>query len=227
MEALIQRIPGMPTPIKKSAANSFADSPFVDTIALVEMPRKFNFPGMKQYDGTTDLDDHIAQYRQRMFTAAIPRDLREACMCKGFDSSLVRPALQWYTNLPNVSINSFAQLTDTFVEQFASSRKLEKQSDDLYTISQRRGERPRDFVGRFNHEKVSIPHCNQATAISAFRKGLLYDSDLYKELTKYPCKTMEDVLAKAWAQIKWEEEEVNYKPSRANYKEDKSERTVE
>ncbi|KAL5776458.1 hypothetical protein ACOSP7_009384 [Xanthoceras sorbifolium] len=113
----------MPASIKKSAANSFADSPFVDAIALVEMPRKFNFPGRKQYDGTTDPDDHIAQYRQRIFTVAIPRDLREACMCKGFGLCLVGPALQWYTNLPNVSINSFAQLTDTFIEQFASSRK--------------------------------------------------------------------------------------------------------
>ncbi|KAL5752018.1 hypothetical protein ACOSQ2_022525 [Xanthoceras sorbifolium] len=111
MEALIQRIPRVPAPIKKSTINSFTDSPFVDAIALVEMPRKFNFPNMKPYDGTTDPDDHIAQYRQRI---------------------------------------------------------------------------------------------------------LLHDSDLYKELTKYPCKTMEDVLAKAWAQIKWEEDEVNYYPSRSN-----------
>ena len=210
MEALIQRIPGVPAPIRKSTANSFADSPFVDEIALLEMPKKFHFPNMKQYEGTTDPDDHIAQYKQRMFTAAIPRDLREACMCKAFGSSLNGPALQWYTNLPNNSISSFAQLTDTFVEQFASSRKLEKLSDDLYTITQRQGENLRAYVGRFNREKVQIPHCNQATAIYAFRKGLRYDSDLYKELTKYPCRTMEDVLAKAWAQIKWEEDEANY-----------------
>ncbi|KAK1563896.1 hypothetical protein Q3G72_034840 [Acer saccharum] len=154
MEALIQRIPGVPAPIKKSTANSFTDSPFVDAIALIEMPRKFNFPNIKQYEGTTDPDDHIAQYKQRMFTAAIPRDLREACMCKAFGSSLSGSALQW--------------------------------------------------------EKVQIPHCNQATAIYAFRKGLRFDSDLYKELTKYPCMTMEDVLAKAWAQIKWEENEANF-----------------
>ncbi|KAK0571684.1 hypothetical protein LWI29_019923 [Acer saccharum] len=210
MEALIQRILGVPAPIKKSTANSFADSPFVDAIALMEMPKKFNFPNMKQYEGTTDPDDHIAQYKQRMFTAAIPRDLREACMCKAFGSSLSGPALQWYTNLPNNSIDSFAQLTDTFVEQFASSRKLEKLSDDLYTITQRTGENLRAYVGRFNREKVQIPHCNQATAIYAFRKGLRFDSDLYKELTKYPCRTMEDVLAKAWAQIKWEEDEANF-----------------
>ncbi|KAK1567707.1 hypothetical protein Q3G72_015495 [Acer saccharum] len=99
---------------------------------------------------------------------------------------------------------------DTFVEQFVSSRKLKKQSDDLYTITQRAGENLRAYVGSFNREKVQIPHCNQATAIYAFRKGLRFDSDLYKELTKYPCRTMEDVLAKAWAQIKWEEDEANF-----------------
>ena len=32
------------------------------------------------------------------------------------------------------------------------------------------------------------------------------DGDLYKELTKYQCKTMEDVLSCAWAQVKWEED---------------------
>ena len=74
MEALIQKIPGVPAPIKKSLPHSYADSPFVDSIALIEMPRKFSFPNMKMYDGTTDPMDHIASYKQRMFTAAIPRE---------------------------------------------------------------------------------------------------------------------------------------------------------
>ena len=69
-----------------------------------------------------------------MFMAAIPREQHEACMCKSFGSSLQGLALQWYTTLPNNSISSFAQLTDTFVEQFASIKKLEKLSDDLYCI---------------------------------------------------------------------------------------------
>ena len=116
MEDLIRRITGIPTPIKKISVNSYADSPFTYNIALVEMPQKFSFPTMKLYEGTTNPDDHIAQYKQRMFTTAIPRDLREVCMCKGFGSSLIGPALQWYTNFPNNSIYSFAQLTDTFVE---------------------------------------------------------------------------------------------------------------
>lgn len=167
MEAMIQRIPGVPNPIKKSLPSSFADSPFVDAITLVEMLKKFVFPLMKMYDGTNDPNDHIASYKQRMFTVAIPRELRKACMCKGFGSSLVGPALQWYTNLSNNSIASFAQLTDIFVEQFASSRKLEKLSDDLYRVRQRRDESLRDYVARFNAEKVSITACNVDTAVTA------------------------------------------------------------
>ncbi|KAL5563293.1 hypothetical protein UlMin_033040 [Ulmus minor] len=171
------------------------------------MPRKFSFPNMKLYDGTTDPDDHIAQYKQRMFTTAIPRDLREACMCKGFGSSLIGPALQWYTNLPNNSICSFAQLMDTFVEQFASSRKPERDSQHLNTVRQGNRESLREYIARFNKEKVSISNPNTETVINAFRNGLHYGSDLCKELTKFPCKNFEDVLAKAWAQIRWDEDE--------------------
>ncbi|XP_057811429.1 uncharacterized protein LOC131025646 [Salvia miltiorrhiza] len=135
MEAIIQRIPGVPAPIKKSAESCYADLPFVDEIAL-----------------------------------------------------------------------------------YASSRKLEKISEDLYAIVQRHGEPLRDYIGRFNKEKVSITNCSEQTAVTAFRKGLLPGLDLYKTLTKYPCKTMEDVLIQAWAQIKWEEDQYNmqrvFPPSR-------------
>ena len=84
-----------------------------------------------------------------------------------------------------------------FVEQFASSRSLEKTSDGLYEILQHRVEPLR---------KVAVPECSIPTAISAFKRGLLPDGGLYKELTMYPCKTMEDVLSRAWAQVKWEED---------------------
>ncbi|XP_057811616.1 uncharacterized protein LOC131025849 [Salvia miltiorrhiza] len=197
MKALIQRIPGVPAPIHKSSENCYADSPFVDEIALVEMPIKFSFPSMQMFDGTTDPTDHIAQYKQRMFTAAIPHEL------------------------------SFAQLTDIFVQQYASSRKLKKISEDLYAVVQQHGESLQDYISRFNKEKVSITNCNTQTAVTAFRKGLLPDSDLYKDLTKYPCRTMEDVLFKAWAQIKWEEDQYSHhrsSPSRNNRRDSRVDR---
>lgn len=99
MEAMIQRIPGVPTPLKKSQPHWYINYPFIDSIALVEMPKKFSFPIMKLYDGTTDPTYHIASYKQCMFIVAIPRELREVYMCKSFGSSLMGPAFSWYTNL--------------------------------------------------------------------------------------------------------------------------------
>lgn len=71
-----------------------------------------------------------------MFTTDVQKEYREATMCKGFGSSLTGAALQWFINLSNGSIESFASLTDIFIEQFASSRVIEKGADDLYEIMQ-------------------------------------------------------------------------------------------
>ncbi|KAF2591214.1 hypothetical protein F2Q70_00038367 [Brassica cretica] len=209
MQSMVERLPGVAPPIRKSNPDSYADTPFTDEITLIEMPMKFSFPSIKAYDGTTDPDDHVAQYRQRMLVVALPKGSRKATMCKGFGSTLTGPALQWYINLPSRSTASFAVLSDKFVEQFASSMDLEKTSNSLYEILQHRAEPLRGYIARFNQEKVAIPECSIPTAISAFKRSLLPDGDLYKELTKYQCKTNKDVLSRAWAQVKWEEDIAN------------------
>ena len=55
--------PGVPKPLEKATPTSYADSPFVDNIALVETPKRFNVPPMKAYDGSTDPLEHVAQYK--------------------------------------------------------------------------------------------------------------------------------------------------------------------
>ena len=206
MQSMAERLPGVAPPIRKSNPDSYADTPFTNEITLIEMPMKYSFPSIKAYDDTTDPDDHVTQYRQKMLAIAVPKGSCEATMCKSFGSTLTGPALQLYINLPSRSIASFAVLSDKFVEQFTSSRDLEKTSDSLYEILQHQGELLRGYIARFNQEKVAIPECSIPTAISAFKRGLLPDGDLYKELTKYQCKTMEDVLSRAWAQVMWEED---------------------
>ncbi|KAK9050700.1 hypothetical protein SSX86_030330 [Deinandra increscens subsp. villosa] len=39
---------------------------------------------MKLYDGTTDPEEHVAHYRERMEINPIPVEIKEACLCKGF-----------------------------------------------------------------------------------------------------------------------------------------------
>ncbi|KAF2552253.1 hypothetical protein F2Q68_00034343 [Brassica cretica] len=150
MQSMVERLPGVAPPIRRSNPDSYVDTPFAEEIALVEMPRKFSFPSIRMYDGTGDPNDHIVQYKQRMLAVALPKESREATLCKGFGSTLIEPALQWYINLPTRSISSFAGLSDKFVEQFTSSRSLEKTSDGLYEILQHRVEPLQDYIARFN-----------------------------------------------------------------------------
>ncbi|XP_031270604.1 uncharacterized protein LOC116129007 [Pistacia vera] len=101
------------------------------------------------------------------------------------------------------------KLTDAFVEQFTNSKKLEKLSADLYRVYQKKREPLKEYVSRFNKEKISIPSCNLETAVDAFRKSLFLDGELYKDLPKLGCSTMKDALARAVIQIRWEEDEMN------------------
>ncbi|XP_074314018.1 uncharacterized protein LOC141649223 [Silene latifolia] len=201
-----EKIPGIPTSIEEANPESYADSAFVDEIAKIDLPKKLVVQSMWTYDGTADPQNHVAYYKQRMLAASIPSELRQVCMCKGFGTTLNRPALQWYINLPNGSIKSFADMINLFNHQFASSMELEKRSSDMYRIKQKPGETIRPFLTRFNKEKVSIPRCDIRTAVEAFRERLPLDSNFFDELTVKPCLTFEDVQAKALGYIRMEED---------------------
>ncbi|XP_021747716.1 uncharacterized protein LOC110713575 [Chenopodium quinoa] len=206
IEAKIAKIPGMRKPMEEEAADGYIESPFLEEIAMVEVPKRFSTPNMTMYDVTTDPDEHVSLYKQKMMTSSIPRDIREAIMCKGFGATLSGPALTWFINLDNGTIRSFAGMVNLFKILFANSRKIEKQSSDLYRVVQRHGESLRDYLNRFNREKIGKHKCDAPITIEAFRRGLLDHSELYKELTKYPCTTYEDVQAKAMAQVRFEED---------------------
>ncbi|KAF3515057.1 hypothetical protein F2Q69_00006805 [Brassica cretica] len=168
-------------------------------------------------DGARKAESPIVAYREHMFTkrldamqSMVERLLGVAPPIRKcnpdsyadtpFTDAITLIKIPGKFSFPSIkaSIASFAVLSDKFVEQFASSRDLEKTSDSLYEIHQHQVEPLRGYIALFNQEKVAIPECSIPTAISAFKKGLLPDEDLYKELTKYQCKTMEDVDLEPW-----------------------------
>ncbi|XP_056698199.1 uncharacterized protein [Spinacia oleracea] len=202
---MINKIPGVPTPIKEASLDSYVDSPYADPIDAIDIPKWFIPPNMPMYDGTTNPREHILTYKQRMMTIPVPKYMREASLCKGFGSTLIGPSLKWLTSLPNGCITSFAHLDNMFNQQFASSRCLEKQTSDLYRVAQRPDEPLKDYIARFIKEKVTVPECDVPTGIEAFRQGLYGETDLWTDLIKYPYKTFEDAQAKATAQVRLDE----------------------
>ncbi|XP_021857558.2 uncharacterized protein [Spinacia oleracea] len=202
---MINKISGVPTPIKEASLDSYADSPYADPINAIDIPKRFSPPNMPMYDGMTNPREHILTYKQRMMTILVPKHMREASLCKGFGSTLIGPALKLLTSLPNGCSTSFAHLDNMFNQQFASSRCLEKKTSDLYCVVQRPDKPLKDYISRFIREKVIVPECDVPTVIEAFRQGLYGEADLWRDLIKYPSKTFEDAQAKAMAQVRLEE----------------------
>lgn len=64
MMKLLTRLPGAPKPVAYETPDGFAELPFVESIARVRIPEKLNIPVFpKLYDGTSDPQDHVAQYK--------------------------------------------------------------------------------------------------------------------------------------------------------------------
>ncbi|KAJ0667103.1 hypothetical protein HanPI659440_Chr17g0674131 [Helianthus annuus] len=94
LKDMISSVPGVVKPIPEIADGSHRISRFAPPICDAEIPKRFHVPTMKLYDGSTDPEEHIAQYRERMEINPIPERLKEACLCKGFGSTLTGSALK-------------------------------------------------------------------------------------------------------------------------------------
>ncbi|KAJ0861981.1 putative retrotransposon gag domain-containing protein [Helianthus annuus] len=206
LKDMISSVPGVVKPIPEIADGSHKVSRFAPPICDAEVPKRFHIPTMKLYDGTTDPEEHIAQYRERMEINPIPEKLKEACLCKGFGSTLTGSALKWLLSLPPYSITSFANLVNLFNNQFSCSRKFEKLTSDLYRITQNHNESLRDYITKFSKESLDIPNLDMATAVEAFKMGLLKDSLFYDDLVMTPCRNLDEVRTRALRFIRLEDD---------------------
>ncbi|XP_056688001.1 uncharacterized protein [Spinacia oleracea] len=208
MLKLMTKLPGAPTPVETEPTDGYAASPFCEAIARVTVPHQLRLPTWTSlYDGTSDPYRHVNVYKQQIWQIGIPYDLVEPVMCKSFGGTLDGAALEWLMNITPGSIYCLSDLINAFYQQFPSSRQLEKQTSDLYRLVQGPTESVRDYFNRFNCEKISIKNCDVRTAIEAFKRGLIPNSELYREITKYPCATFEEVRSRATAQMRIEDDE--------------------
>ncbi|KAL4562280.1 hypothetical protein LXL04_034479 [Taraxacum kok-saghyz] len=122
LRQMISSLPGVVQPIPEVSPATHRISRFAAPIAETEIPKRFQTPSMKLYDGTTDPEEHIAQYRERMEIIPIPTHLKEACLCQGFGSTLTGSALKWLLSVTPYSITSLAHLVNLFNSQFSCSR---------------------------------------------------------------------------------------------------------
>lgn len=91
--------------------------PFSEDILAVTVPHDFRVPVMESYDGTGDPNEHLAAFDLQMIIS----NGSDAQKCKIFGGTLKGTALAWFTALPMRSIQSFDDLSTTFLAQFAAN----------------------------------------------------------------------------------------------------------
>ncbi|GMH18430.1 hypothetical protein Nepgr_020271 [Nepenthes gracilis] len=103
-------------------------------------------------------------------------------MCQCFPVTLTGDALLWFHGLPPNSIRSFDELADSFLSQFASSRREERQPWHLIRLRQKSDESLKRLLNRFITEARWIPQLSDELKLNAFVANLAA-GDFFKHLS--------------------------------------------
>ncbi|XP_070013928.1 uncharacterized protein [Nicotiana sylvestris] len=134
-------------------------------------------------------------------------------MLKKFGETLSKGAMIWYHNLLPNSIDSVAILEDYFAKAHAGSIKIETRKSDLFKVRQKDNEILREFVSRFQMERMDLPTVADDWVVQGFTKGLnvrslVASQKLKQNLIEYPAITWADVHNRYQSKISVEDDQL-------------------
>lgn len=164
----IEEIPGVPPIIKGVDVDKYSQQPWKPSVAPLPIPKKFKMPDIPKYDGTTDPRDHVTAFTTSVKGNDLTKQEIESVLVKKFGETLTNGALTWYSLLPENSIDSFTKLADSFIKAHSGTQKVEKRMEDIFKIKQGDTELLREFVNRFQRERIMLPRVLDNWAAMAF-----------------------------------------------------------
>ncbi|XP_016195200.1 uncharacterized protein LOC107636190 [Arachis ipaensis] len=124
--------------------------------------------------------------------------------CRAFSVTLAGPAIRWFNNLLQGSVNGFADTSHAFLAQFTTRIAKVKHPINLLGVTQRPDEPTRKYLDRFNDECLEIDGLTDSVASLCLTNGLL-NEDFRKHLTTKPVWTMQEIQCVAKEYINDEE----------------------
>ncbi|XP_016476400.2 uncharacterized protein LOC107797992 [Nicotiana tabacum] len=139
----------------------------------------------------------------------------ESVLLKKFGETLTNRALTWYSLLPELSIDSFEMLADYFIKAHAGARKVHARKADIFRIAQGKPKLLREFVTRFQKERMLLPAISDKLEAEAFTKGLILRSSdasrkLKESLLKFQAITWADVHNRYESKIRTEDDQLGF-----------------
>ncbi len=168
------------------------ESPFTKRVDEYPLLAKFKVPQLETFNGFKDPLDYLDSFRTVMRLQGVS----DKIMCHAFPTNLRGLARTWFNQLETGSIDTFAQLSRAFMDNFIGGRRSARPANYLLNIRQREGESLRSYVQRFNKEAVKIDEPNKYVALTAFNAGLRKGDFLF-QLCKEPPKSMSELMYEA------------------------------
>jgi hypothetical protein len=174
LKEMREQMKEMKSQVKARAAKNLdmlvhrSESPFTKRVDEYPLPAKFKVPQLETFDGFKDPLDYLDSFRTIMRLHGVLDEI----MCRTFPTNLRGSARTWFNQLETGSIDTFAQLSRAFIDNFIGGRRSARPANYLLNIRQREGESLRSYVQRFNKEVVQIDEPNEYVALTAFNAGL-------------------------------------------------------
>ncbi|XP_070056160.1 uncharacterized protein [Nicotiana tomentosiformis] len=135
-------------------------------------------PDIPKYDGITDPRDHVTAFTTGVKGNDLTKQEIESVLVKKFGETLTKGALTWYSLLPENSINSFADLTNLFIKAHSWAQKVKKRMEDIFKVKQGDTELLREFIDRFQRERMMLPRVPDNWAAMAYSTKLRIEEDI-------------------------------------------------
>ncbi|XP_013658666.1 uncharacterized protein LOC106363482 [Brassica napus] len=167
-------------------------NPFTQRITKVKIKKteKLRIP---PYKGDSDQTDHMTAFNIAMGRNHFSDEEKDAGLCQLFVESLSGPALSWFSHLKEGSIDSFDDLSASFLKNYIMWSRQGTSMADLWKLSQSQNESLKDFMERFKQvlSTVSTP---DHTTVEALTNALWINSKFREYLGTNPTITIEDAL---------------------------------
>ena len=142
--------------------------PFSDLVRTFMMLDKFKMPRVEKYDRRADPQAHMEAFWEQLILHGTPDEIAY----RTFSLTLTGVAKDCFTRIVPKSVDNFKELGYQFLAQFLATRR--KKTNATWLLNMRQGEEEslKDFMLRFNKEKLEVDSPDEKTIISALMRGV-------------------------------------------------------
>jgi hypothetical protein len=177
------------------------ESIFTEEVSNFDLPARFKVPDIPVFSGREDPVEHLDNFQSHVSLHKTP----DAVACRAFPLTLSGKARDWLRSLTPGSIDCFDTLGRKFLAQFVSGRARRKPRGYLLSVQQGPNESLKDYLWRFNQEKLDTESAPDDFIYGAIFQGLRKDGPLMAELALKPPKDLHAFMVKMDRYINQEE----------------------